>query len=369
MALKQKYLLVDQVETALRQEVMKLQNQPGARLEREEVLAGRYRVSRPTLRQALTRLKDSNLIRSTQGSGTFVVPRQKENTDVLLLCSEGYEPYEQMAVRVISGLLRKHEYHSNVIIAKNPVDEWEAVIRQKPQALGCLILTAFSRPVMEAFLKRVGVPVVLIGDLDETYHGPALCDTVLPDNRAMAYRATEYLIREGHRRIALTGWQLEQNVWNRTMRQGYLEALLANGIDPDPAWVVDLRPVPYEEEQPETIIPAQRQIDQWFKDGNPPTGLIHFGSSESRMHDILHLHFHGHFQNDAVVPIIPFEMLATTYTGIRDAVAVVVKFEELARRAIELLVRPKSLHSAPTREIHAPIFLCRRKDGKWREEA
>jgi DNA-binding LacI/PurR family transcriptional regulator len=369
MALKQKYLLVDRVENALRLEVMKLQNQPGARLDREEVLAGRYRVSRPTLRQALTRLKDSNLIRSTQGSGTFIVPRQNENTDVLLLCSEGYVPHEQMAVRVISGLLRKHEYNSNVIITKNPAEDWDAIIRQKPDALGCLILAPYSRRVMEAFVRRAGVPIVLIGDMDETYHGPVLCDTILPDNRAMAYRATEYLIRQGHRRIALTGWQLEQKVWSRTMHQGYREALLANGIEPDLAWVVDLRPVPPSEEKPDTIVPAQRQIDQWFKDGNPPTGLIHAGNSESRAHDILHLNFHGHFQDDAVIPIVPFELLLTAFTGIRDAVAVVVKFEDLARRAIELLVRTKNLHPSPTREIHAPIFLCRRKEGKWREEA
>jgi DNA-binding transcriptional regulator YhcF (GntR family) len=341
---------------------------PGDKLPSERDLASQLGCNYHTVRKGLSLLETERWIERRVGSGTFVLPRAKANLDILLICSESCPPNEQMAVRVISGLLRKHEYNSYVIITKDPVEDWDTIIRQKPDALGCLILAPFSRRVMEAFVQQAGIPVVLIVDMDEIYHGPALCDTVLSDNRAMAYRATEYLIRQDHRRIALTGWQLEQKVWNRTMHQGYREALLANGIEPDPAWVVDLRPVPPDEEKPETIIAAQRQIDQWFKDGNPPTALIHSGNSEARVHDMLHLNFHGHFQNDAVVPIVPFELLATTYTGIRDAVAVVVKFEDLARRAIELLVRPKDLHASPTREIHAPIFLGRRKEGKWREE-
>ena len=49
--------------------------------------------------------------------------------------------------------------------------------------------------------------------------------------------------------------------------------------------------------------------------------------------------------------------------------AVCVKLEGLVDRALELLLRPRDPQTPPIREIQEQIYLCRRKNGVWREEA
>jgi DNA-binding transcriptional regulator YhcF (GntR family) len=360
-------LVVDRVEHELRRQITRLQGIPGAMLPRQEVLVEKCGVSRRSVREALGRLEREKLIRSIRGKGTFVTLPVKTNHDVFLVTSESYHPFEQMFSRVFSVLLRKQGLNPNLIMAANPVADWEKQTSTKIGAKGGLLLGAsFSPETIEKLLQKSEFPLVVIGDLSEKHHGRIVCNSVIPDNQALGYQATEYLIRQGHRRIAMVGWSMNF-VWNREVCRGYREALEANGITPDPAWVVDLPSEYSGEVSPQTMRTPQAQIDAWSEGPNPPTALIHNGDSETRMHDILHMNFHGRFADDAVVPITYFELLPTSFSGIRDAVAFVVKFEDLAKRAIELLLRPQP-EAPPVREIQARVYRCRRHHGVWREE-
>ena len=95
-------LLVDRVEQELRRRVGQIRNVPRAKLPQERVLAKTYGVSLKTVRKAMQRLKRDRLVRSVQGTGTFVVPAAQENTSVLVVASNVYHPCEMMAVGVVS---------------------------------------------------------------------------------------------------------------------------------------------------------------------------------------------------------------------------------------------------------------------------
>jgi LacI family transcriptional regulator len=61
-------------------------------------------------------------------------------------------------------------------------------------------------------------------------------DTVVVDNRQGAFRGIRHLIEHGHRRIGYLGDR--EDIWAvRERYAGYLEALAADGLEPDPALI------------------------------------------------------------------------------------------------------------------------------------
>ncbi len=67
--------LADRVYDRLLVHIQEGQFIPGSRLPSEEQLASLFNVSRPLVREALSRLRDNNLITSRKGSGSFVTGR------------------------------------------------------------------------------------------------------------------------------------------------------------------------------------------------------------------------------------------------------------------------------------------------------
>ncbi|WP_179855280.1 substrate-binding and GGDEF domain-containing protein [Paractinoplanes atraurantiacus] len=79
--------------------------------------------------------------------------------------------------------------------------------------------------------RRAGLPVVSVGQkLDE-------CPAVLADNRSGIRDAVGHLLGHGHERIAYAGHLAHFDLRERL--EGYREALLAHGIEPDPELVFD----------------------------------------------------------------------------------------------------------------------------------
>src|SRR5215213_9377116 len=74
----------------------------GCKLPPEGALAGRFGVSRPVIRDALSRLKDDGYVRSQRGSGNVVVRGEAPG-------QQAYPP-----IRTISDLLRSYEFRMTV---------------------------------------------------------------------------------------------------------------------------------------------------------------------------------------------------------------------------------------------------------------
>jgi GntR family transcriptional regulator len=68
-----------QVARALKEEIVRGVYPVGAQLPTEDDLCDRFSVSRYTVREALRRLREDNLVSSRQGAGTVVVPRISSN--------------------------------------------------------------------------------------------------------------------------------------------------------------------------------------------------------------------------------------------------------------------------------------------------
>ncbi|MBW1995482.1 MAG: GntR family transcriptional regulator, partial [Deltaproteobacteria bacterium] len=80
---RQDYILLNaRLAFLIQNQILRGQLEPGERLPNEEVLASKYKVSRITVRAALSRLEASGLIVRNRAKGTFVsenIPMTKQN--------------------------------------------------------------------------------------------------------------------------------------------------------------------------------------------------------------------------------------------------------------------------------------------------
>jgi len=83
------------------------------------------------------------------------------------------------------------------------------------------------------YLLDSGFPFVAFGRANEEWDFPY----VDVDGEAGVRQAVEHLMALGHRRIGLIAWS-EESLCGHYRYQGYVKALRAAGIPPDPAWIV-----------------------------------------------------------------------------------------------------------------------------------
>jgi len=355
-------LVVDRVEGELR----KIITTSGARLPQERDLADQFGVRRQSVRHAIARLKKERLLRSVRGKGTFVVSKSPRVTTVHLITNATNTVYGLTFVGVISDVLREQGLLAHVI-SVNTLDQVAHMGLDASHSLGAILVGPFSRQAISDLVKSSSFPIVHVSDMEEKVRTPPVCDTVLSDNAALGYQATEYLIRQGHRRIAMVGWGPFM-VWDHELYRGLCDALRCHGIEPDPTWSVRLATEHDPEGTKALGIQARRQIDEWFQRNQVPTGLVYYGDDELRAREGLCEVFGDLFAPQAMVAVLSLEILQNTFRGRTDAVAVTCRFRDLATRAIELLDRRRREPGPPTREFHGRVFLVRRRDGIWREE-
>jgi hypothetical protein len=245
-----------------------------------------------------------------------------------------------------------------------PAEEWKKIVSSPAGSVGGILVGPFSREDITAMTEYSDLPLVHVSEMNEEYRTPPVCDTVLNDNTALAFRATEYLIRQGHRRIALVGWG-NPRIWDTECVRGYTEAFRNHGMEPDLDWHLRL-PIQDRPDLYETFnTQVRRQIENSFKRGSVPTALIHPGEDELQMRDSIHEYFGDIFAPDAIISMTFWEMLLASFKGRNDAVGFCPRFKDLGGRALDLLLRPRNKKEPACREFHGKVFMVRRQNGLW----
>ena len=119
---------------------------------------------------------------------------------------------------------RQRGYH--VIISATDVTENYLQLIQERNLAGVIIIGAYQNQFFSE-LKTLDVPVVLI----DSYCKYDYFHKLRIDDEDCSYRATEFVIQQGHKKIALvTGHLKEDGVMQKRYR-GFLRALQKNGLE------------------------------------------------------------------------------------------------------------------------------------------
>lgn len=201
---------------------------PGEMIPSEHALASTYGLTRPTVRTVLAELCAMGLLEKRPGVGTFV-----RNP------SSGKDSSEPVPIRIGSGIVfSDSEYFSRPIaagISKSPYAAYSNFIhisisnskRSDFADLDALLLGYLAPSQLNTVLSLKKPVVQVANSLEHPQIG-----SVMVDNQEDARRGVEYLIRYGHRKIAIIGASeegyLNLNVYDRT--KGWKQALTEAGL-------------------------------------------------------------------------------------------------------------------------------------------
>ncbi len=143
----------------------------------------------------------------------------------------GANPFYSQVQLGVTNFCQRHNISlmvasMDVDISNHPIS-WPAMINQN-QIDGLILVGAFIDDTVEIIKRTFDFPVVLV----DSYSSTLKCDSVVTDNVGGARKAVEYLVKNGHERIGLAGWNPLSPPSIQLRHQGYLQVLNAYGLHP-----------------------------------------------------------------------------------------------------------------------------------------
>jgi len=162
-----------------------------------------------------------------------------QSRTIALLAKSITNPFFQKMIHTIEQKVFMRGYHLEIRNVNYSEHEMSMAIKEvQDRNLNGIILMGGNFEYTNEDFKRLGVPCVLLTvsageDVDKD-----LYSSVIINDEAESFRATEYLIQLGHRRIGcIYSNQGEVTTPNKLRFKGYQKALEANGITYDPVLV------------------------------------------------------------------------------------------------------------------------------------
>lgn len=229
MAMKYRWL-AERLEEMIQKNIQNGVN----KLPTEQELCARYRVSRQTVRNALSLLKERGLIERRQGSGSFITGRSLSplGNQAAILISDDQEYLYPGVLSDIRKRLTESGFSARVLVTENQVEtERELLLELLKNPPGGIIAegckTALPNPNLALYreLEKKGCPAVFL----YSYY-PALENSlyVKDDNAAGSALLVEHLASLGHRSIA--GIFKGDDMQGVERYQGFAETMFRLGL-------------------------------------------------------------------------------------------------------------------------------------------
>jgi LacI family transcriptional regulator len=272
--------------------------------------------------------------------------RKGQTASVGLVLEDIGDPFYSTLSRAVEDVAHQH---ASLLLTgssdEDPVRERELTLAFCARRVDGLIIIPASRdhtyllPEIEA-----GVAAVFV----DRPPGEIEADTVLSDNERGAFEGVTHLLAAGHRRIGFIGD--DPQIFTAARRhQGYLAAMAAAGLTPDPAWVTMTRL------GAQTIATALRQM----RAGPAPVTALFCGNNRATALALRELRVTG--QRLALVGFDDFELADLVTPG---TTVVAQDTAGLGRIAAELLFRRLAGDDGPAQRVELPTRLIIRGSGE-----
>lgn len=223
--------LADTLRTLIRDGAFREKRQ----LPTELQLSEQYQVSRQTVRQALSLLVAEGLIEKRQGSGSHITQAGLNSTrnsyKIAIITTYISDYIFPSILRSIQDVLSQHNCTMQLLATQNKITlERQILEGLLVQDIDGIIVegtkTALPNPNLDLYrqLHSKGIPVIFING---SYAALPDCISVLDDNFGGGYQLVEYLIGQGHSRIA--GIFKSDDIQGIERYSGYVHALRDHG--------------------------------------------------------------------------------------------------------------------------------------------
>lgn len=215
----------------------------GDMLPPEKDLIEQFKVSRITVRRAMDELEDEGIIARYPGKGTFVSSTQKidfasknekerrrEDYTIGVIMSHLDSPFQVSLLQALETAIGKHGFQMmfGLTHGRNQIEN-ELIDRMREHGVDGLIIfpvdgAYYSEKILQMSIEDF--PVVLI---DRYLPGINAC-SVFSDDRKGGQLLGEYLIKKGHKKIALFSQNPNNTACLIDRIEGFRYALLSEGI-------------------------------------------------------------------------------------------------------------------------------------------
>jgi DNA-binding LacI/PurR family transcriptional regulator/DNA-binding transcriptional regulator YhcF (GntR family) len=204
----------------------------GSFLPTERELQLQFRASRTTIRKALSALIDMGVAMNVPNKGVIAGsgPHRSSRRDQIALIEGGTYLLKVLGVR-LSELLVQRGLHLVQLAGGTQYPMEYALQRAMDLEFAGAIVWSYKGFPDLGLIKTAAAQMPIVA-LDHALEG-AETDLVTLDHEAAAYAATEQLIRNGCKRIGVTGMLDMLDITHRRFR-GYMRALFANDMLPEP---------------------------------------------------------------------------------------------------------------------------------------
>ena len=215
-----------QVKELIRNEIKK--GNITDKLPGERTLAKQLNVSYMTVRKAVAELVEEGILHKLTTRGTFVSNRKispKTTNNIGFLLDEGIldgisSPYYSLIFKALEKICKKHGYN---LLLFSDHDDLNPINNQKK--IDGVIICNFPRIESKVQEIKNYLPIVLLDNIASDKSIPS----VTIDNFNGCYKATEHLIKAGHKRIGFVSGLLDSDVCKDRLL-GYSSALANNNI-------------------------------------------------------------------------------------------------------------------------------------------
>ncbi len=250
----------------------------GDKLPTETLLMNDLGVGRNTIRKAIMEMEEQGIVKRRQGSGTFYVSHEDDVTPsgglVGLANFSGLGYIYPQIIKGAEDALYENGY--SLVIASNNIDSLRNISSLKmmlDQNIKGLILDLsrnmlgqIEAPILE-LVKSVDIPVVTThwdGNIENI-------STVALDDEHGGYKATRYLIDNGHTRIGIV---YKSSVRAGVQRfEGYCRALKESGIEINENFITTFDDDSHLMDIEESVVCTNELLN---REGNNITAIFYF---------------------------------------------------------------------------------------------
>lgn len=189
-------------------------------------------VSEKTRKKVLDVINEYNYIPNNNARNLKLT--QSEN--IALFVKYISNPFFEKMIEIIQQEVASRGYPLLIQNVDENSDELDVAISESMQRnlCGLIIMGGSYSSYTEAKFRQLGTPCVLLTVNSEGNVDPTLYSSVTINDELEGYRATNYLIEMGHRRIGFLYKDMENVVTPNILRyRGYIRALEENGIPVD----------------------------------------------------------------------------------------------------------------------------------------
>jgi DNA-binding LacI/PurR family transcriptional regulator len=271
--------LYHQIKLMIISDIQKRKLQKGDCIEKEFDLCKKYKVSRITIRRAISELVRENILYRVSGKGTYVARPLKLDDDsmdnenqIAFVVPDVQDLVGSVIYSGIEDEAEKRGYEVIIHSAGRNIDRENYYLSRliKRNGLGAVILPNWGKSnAIQIFeLKRHNFPFVLI----DRYFRDIETDYVITDNLAGAFELVSYLISLGHKRIGFIG-SLDATSGNDRL-EGYKKALSKHGLIIEEELIVSLDPNRFATSQMEPEGGGYSECKKLLKLKSPPTAIF-----------------------------------------------------------------------------------------------